>query len=164
MAAVLAYALHPLVEKLNDRRIPRWFGAGVAIAALMLVLLAVVLLIVPVITKQIPLFKEQVPALLERVIDGLVPLAARFASICRSTWRRCATGSRTLVTGHEQELINGLLSLAAHRRQRAGGGVRQPGADAHRCLLPAAGLVGSGRAQQTADPPALAALGAELPR
>ena len=110
MAAVLAYALHPLVEKLNDRRIPRWLGAGVAIAALMLVLLAVVLLIVPVITKQIPLFKEQVPALLERVNDGLVPLAARFGIDLQIDVAQVREWLKDLVTGHEQELINGLLS------------------------------------------------------
>ena len=64
LAAVLAYALHPLVERLHARRIPRWLGAGLAITMLSLVMLAVVLLIVPVITKQVPLLKEQVPVLL----------------------------------------------------------------------------------------------------
>ena len=37
-------------ERLHARRVPRWLGAGVALALLMLVLLAVLLLIVPVIT------------------------------------------------------------------------------------------------------------------
>eukprot|EP01036_Dinobryon_divergens_P042620 gene42621-56653_t len=64
LAAVLAYALHPLVERLHARRVPRWLGAGLAIALLMLVLLAVMLLIVPVITKQVPLLRDQVPLLL----------------------------------------------------------------------------------------------------
>jgi predicted PurR-regulated permease PerM len=110
LAAVLAYALHPLVEKLNDRHIPRWLGAGVAIAALMLVLLAVVLLIVPVITKQVPLLKEQVPALLDRVNDGLVPLAARFGIDLQIDVGQVREWLKDLVTGHEQQLINGLLS------------------------------------------------------
>ena len=110
LEAVLAYALHPLVEKLNDRRIPRWLGAGVAIAALMLVLLAVVLLIVPVITKQVPLLKEQVPALLDRVNDGLVPLAARFGIDLQIDVGQVREWLKELVSGHEQELINGLLS------------------------------------------------------
>ena len=110
LAAVLAYALHPLVEKLNDRRVPRWLGAGVAIALLMLVLLAVVLLIVPVITKQVPLLKEQVPALLDRVNDGLVPLAARFGIDLQIDVGQVREWLKELVSGHEQELINGLLS------------------------------------------------------
>ena len=110
LAAVLAYALHPLAEKTNDRRIQRWLGAGVAIAALMLVLLAVVLLIVPVITKQVPLLKEQVPALLDRVNDGLVPLAARFGIDLQIDVGQVREWLKELVSGHEQELINGLLS------------------------------------------------------
>lgn len=110
LAAVLAYALHPLVERLHANRVPRWLGAGLAIALLMLVLLAVVLLIVPVITKQIPLLKEQVPALLDRVNDGLVPLAARFGVDLQIDVSQVREWLRQLVTGHESELINGLLS------------------------------------------------------
>ncbi|MEW6481200.1 MAG: AI-2E family transporter [Pseudomonadota bacterium] len=110
LAAVLAYALHPLVERLHARRIPRWLGAGVAITLLMLVLLAVVLLIVPVITKQVPLLKEQVPALLERVNESLIPLAARFGIDLQIDVAQVREWLRGLVTGHESELINGLLS------------------------------------------------------
>ena len=38
LAAVLAYALHPWVERMHARRVPRWLGAGVAITVLMLVI------------------------------------------------------------------------------------------------------------------------------
>ncbi|MGM9426003.1 AI-2E family transporter [Hydrogenophaga sp. MI9] len=110
MAAVLAYALHPLVEKLNDRRIPRWLGAGVAIALLMLVLLAVMLLIVPVITKQVPLLNEQVPALLDLINLKLVPLAARLGIDLQIDTAQVRDWLKELVTGHEQELLKGLLS------------------------------------------------------
>ena len=44
LAAVLGYALHPLVEKMCVRRIPRWLGAGVALVLLGAVVLAVLLL------------------------------------------------------------------------------------------------------------------------
>jgi predicted PurR-regulated permease PerM len=110
LAAVLAYALHPLVERLHDKRIPRWLGAGVAIAALSLVMLLVVLLIVPVITRQVPLLKEQVPALLERVNDVLLPLAARFGLDLQIDVAQVRGWLRDLVSGHESELITGLLS------------------------------------------------------
>lgn len=110
LAAVLAYALHPLVERLHSKRIPRWLGAGVAITLLMLVLLAVVLLIVPVITKQVPLLKEQVPALLDRVNQLLIPLAARFGIDLQIDVAQVREWLRGLVSGHEGELINGLLS------------------------------------------------------
>jgi len=110
LAAVLAYALHPLVERLHARRVPRWFGAGLAITLLSLALLLVVLLIVPVITRQVPLLKEQVPALLERVNAALWPLAARWGLDVQIDVAQVRVWLRELVTGHESELIGGLLS------------------------------------------------------
>jgi predicted PurR-regulated permease PerM len=110
LAAVLAYALHPLVERLHARRIPRWLGAGLAITLLMLVLAAVLLLIVPVITKQVPLLKEQVPALLERLNDSLLPIAARFGIDLQVDVVMVRDWLRQLVAGHEGELVQGLLS------------------------------------------------------
>lgn len=110
LAAVLAYALHPLVERLHARRVPRWFGAGLAITFLSLALLLVVLLIVPVITRQVPLLKEQVPALLERLNAALWPLAARWGLDVQIDVAQVRAWLRELVTGHESELIGGLLS------------------------------------------------------
>ena len=110
LAAVLAYALHPLVERLHGLRCPRWLGAGVAIFMLSLVLAAVVLLIVPVITKQVPLLKEQVPLLLERLNDSLVPLAARFGVDVQVDVVQVREWLRELVTGHESDLLGGLMS------------------------------------------------------
>ncbi|MEZ5662829.1 MAG: AI-2E family transporter [Burkholderiaceae bacterium] len=110
LAAVLAYALHPLVERLHARRIPRWLGAGVAIALLSLVLMLVVLLIVPVITRQVPLLREQVPALLERVNEALLPLAGRFGLDLQIDVAEVRSWLRELISGHESQLINGLLS------------------------------------------------------
>ena len=110
LAAVLAYALHPLVERLHAWRCPRWLGAGLAIALLLLVLAAVVLLIVPVITKQVPLLKEQLPLLLERLNDSLIPLAARFGVDVQIDVGQFRDWLRDLVAGHESDLISGLLS------------------------------------------------------
>lgn len=110
LAAVMAYALHPAVEWLHDRRIPRWFGAVLAIALLMLALFAVMLLIVPVITRQLPLLREQVPALLDRVNESLAPLAARFSIDLQIDVGQVREWLKKLVSGHGQELLDGLLS------------------------------------------------------
>lgn len=110
LAAVLAYALHPLVERLHGKGVPRWLGAGLAITLLMLVLLAVLLLIVPVITKQVPLLREQVPELLNRLNAWLTPLAGRFGvslSVDVSLVRGWLT---KLVSGHEGEILESLLA------------------------------------------------------
>lgn len=110
LAGVLAYALHPLVERLHARRIPRWLGAGLAITMLMLVLLAVVLLIVPVITKQVPLLQEQVPVLLEKFNLWLVPLLGRFGVELQVDVAQVRGWLQQLVVGHEEAIIGGLLS------------------------------------------------------
>ncbi|MDO8903469.1 AI-2E family transporter [Hydrogenophaga sp.] len=110
LAAVIAYVLHPLVEWMRAKRVPRWLGAGLAITSLMLVLLAVVLLIVPVITKQVPLLRDQVPDLLERLNDWVVPFAARFGVDAQVDVSVVREGLKSLVSGHEGELINSLLS------------------------------------------------------
>ena len=110
LAAVLAYALHPLVERLHAKRVPRWLGAGLAITLLMLVLLAVLLLIVPVITKQVPLLREQVPELLNRLNAWLTPLAGRFGVSLAVDVSLVREWLGKLVSGHEGEIIDSLLS------------------------------------------------------
>jgi predicted PurR-regulated permease PerM len=110
LAGVLAYALHPLVEWLHARRIPRWLGAGLAITMLMLVMLAVILLIVPVITKQVPLLREQVPVLLENLNVWLVPLLGRFGIELQVDVSLVREWMQKLISGHEGQLIDGLLS------------------------------------------------------
>lgn len=74
VAAVLAYALHPLVEKLASRRWPRVLAVGLVEVLALLGALAVLLLIVPVLLKELPLLKAQVPALLDRLNTVLTPL------------------------------------------------------------------------------------------
>lgn len=110
LAGVLAYALHPVVEKLQVRRVPRWLGAGVALMLLGAVLLAVLLLIVPVVTRQVPLIREQVPALMEQFNDWLRPLAARFGLELQVDVAAVRDVLRKLVAGHEEDLVGRLLS------------------------------------------------------
>jgi len=110
LASVLAYALHPWVERMAARRVPRWLGAGLAIAVLMLVMVAVALLIVPVVSKQLPLLREQVPALLEHLNVWLAPWATRFGIDLQVDVNLVRDTLRKLVSGHEGELIDGLLS------------------------------------------------------
>ena len=110
LAAVLGYALHPLVEKMYARRVPRWLGAGVALVLLGAVVLAVMLLIVPVVTRQVPLIRDQVPALMEHFNTWLQPIAARFGLELQVDVSAVRDVLRKLVAGHEQDLVDGLLS------------------------------------------------------
>jgi predicted PurR-regulated permease PerM len=82
VASVLAYALTPLVNKL-DRG---WFGgklprvlAVIVVELLFIVsVLAIALLIVPILAKEIPLLREQLPLLAERLNAWAMPLLKSF--------------------------------------------------------------------------------------
>jgi predicted PurR-regulated permease PerM len=78
VAAVLAYALHPAVEALAARRVPRLAAVLLVEALAIVALLALVLLLIPVIAKELPLLKEQIPLLAERANQSLVPWLAQF--------------------------------------------------------------------------------------
>ena len=81
VAAVLAYALTPLVN-----RVDRWFGGRMPrIVAVILVevlflltMLSLLLLIVPILVKEMPLLREQVPVLFDRLNETMKPLLAQF--------------------------------------------------------------------------------------
>jgi predicted PurR-regulated permease PerM len=81
VAAVLAYALTPLVNKLDDMgkgRLPRVVAVILVELLFILAALGLVLLIVPIVAKEIPLMREQVPLLAERITTGLTPWLAQF--------------------------------------------------------------------------------------
>jgi predicted PurR-regulated permease PerM len=78
IGAVLAYALHPAVECLVARRVPRTLAvAGVEVAAIV-ISLAVLLLIVPILSKELPLMREQIPLLADRINGSLAPWLAKW--------------------------------------------------------------------------------------
>ncbi len=81
VAIVLAYALTPLVDWLDDvgkRRLPRMLAVVVVEMLFIIVVLAVMLLVVPILVKQLPLMREQVPVLLDTMNSTLKPFFAQF--------------------------------------------------------------------------------------
>jgi predicted PurR-regulated permease PerM len=78
VAAVLAYALHPAVEALAARRVPRMAAVVLVEVLAIVALLALVLLLVPVIAKEVPLLREQIPLMAERLNQRLAPWLAQF--------------------------------------------------------------------------------------
>jgi predicted PurR-regulated permease PerM len=66
VAAVLAYALTPMVDWLDDvgrGRIPRMLAVIVVELVFIVAVLAVLLLMVPIVAKELPLLREQLPVL-----------------------------------------------------------------------------------------------------
>jgi predicted PurR-regulated permease PerM len=81
VAGVLAYALTPLVDRLDalgKGRMPRVLAVVIVELLLVLVLFCLVLLIVPVLVQEVPLIREQLPELLDRLHATLSPWLAQF--------------------------------------------------------------------------------------
>jgi predicted PurR-regulated permease PerM len=76
IGAILAYALHPLVERLAARRWPRLLAVALVEAAMLATMLAVALLIVPILSREVPLLQAQIPLLAEKVNQTVVPWLA----------------------------------------------------------------------------------------
>lgn len=80
VAAILAYALTPVVDWLDDLgrgRVPRLLAVVLVEVIFLLMLLALMLLVVPILAKQLPLLRDQVPPLLDRFNGFLQPLLAQ---------------------------------------------------------------------------------------
>ena len=80
VAAVLAYALHPLVLKLQKLSpwMPRVLCVVLVEVMALLAVLGILLLLVPILTREIPLLQQQLPALLDRLAVNVNPWLDRF--------------------------------------------------------------------------------------
>jgi len=81
VAAVLAYVLTPVVDKLDGLgkgRLPRVLAVLLVETLFILALLSIMLLVVPIFAKELPLLREQLPLLAARLNDSLGPWLAQF--------------------------------------------------------------------------------------
>ena len=81
VAAVLAYALTPLINRIDGwgrGRMPRVVAVILVELLFLVAALGIVLMIVPVMVKEVPLMREQVPLLADRLNTGLTPWLAQF--------------------------------------------------------------------------------------
>jgi predicted PurR-regulated permease PerM len=81
VAAVIAYALTPLVNRLDDLgngRMPRLLVVVIVELLFVLTVLGVVLMIVPIMATELPAMREQAPALFDSLNNSLKPWLAQF--------------------------------------------------------------------------------------
>ncbi len=81
VAGVLAYALTPLVDRLDALgrgRMPRVLAVVIVELLLVFVLFCLVLLVIPVLVQEIPLIREQLPLLLDKLHETLSPWLKQF--------------------------------------------------------------------------------------
>ncbi len=81
VAAVLAYALTPLVDRLATSgrgRLPRVLAVLLVELVFIVVMLGIALLMVPILAKELPQLRDQVPVLLDGANAWLKPFLAQF--------------------------------------------------------------------------------------
>jgi predicted PurR-regulated permease PerM len=81
VAAVLAYALTPLVDRLVQVAagfMPRVIAVVIVELLLIFALVSLVLLVVPIVAKEAPLMREQIPLLFDKLNATLSPWLAQF--------------------------------------------------------------------------------------
>ena len=81
VAAVLAYALTPVVDWLDHAgrgTLPRVIAVIIVELVFILAVLSLVLLVVPILAKEIPLLRVQVPLLFDKLDSTLAPWLAQF--------------------------------------------------------------------------------------
>jgi predicted PurR-regulated permease PerM len=80
VAAVLAYALHPAVVRLQNR--VSWLPHVVCVILVemlaLITVLGVLLLLVPILTREIPLLQQQLPAMLDKLAAYLNSLLSQY--------------------------------------------------------------------------------------
>jgi|KBSSwiStaDraftv2_1062776.scaffolds.fasta_scaffold176911_3 predicted PurR-regulated permease PerM len=118
VGAVLAYALHPLVERLVRRRVPRLLAVVLVEVAALVLVLALALLIVPVLVKEVPLLKAQVPPLLDRLNQTLTPWLAQFGITVAFDLASIKAWATKVLDANLEDWLSAVLSSA-----RIGGSV-----------------------------------------
>jgi predicted PurR-regulated permease PerM len=81
IAAVLAYALTPVVDRIDDvagGRMPRVAAVVIVELLFLFALLCLVLLVAPVLAKELPLMREQLPGVFDKLHETLSPWLAQF--------------------------------------------------------------------------------------
>src|SRR3990167_7889503 len=81
VACVLAYALTPVVDWLDNvrrGRIPRLLAVAVVELLFILAVIGILLLMVPILAKELPLMREQLPALMDSVNSAAKPWLAQW--------------------------------------------------------------------------------------
>src|SRR6478735_3133085 len=81
VAGVLAYALTPLVDRLDkmgNGKMPRVIAVVIVELLLLLAFIGLVLLIVPVVVKEWPLMREQMPLVFDKLHATLSPWLAQW--------------------------------------------------------------------------------------
>jgi predicted PurR-regulated permease PerM len=113
VGAVLAYALTPLVDRLEAKaRLPRAVAAVVVELLFVLALVSLFLMVVPILAKEIPLMRAQLPTLFDWLDATVRPWLAQFGiHVALDVESLKAQMLRYLEVNYEDALLRVLSSL-----------------------------------------------------
>ncbi|MBA2964087.1 MULTISPECIES: AI-2E family transporter [Ramlibacter] len=113
VGSVLAYALTPLVDRLEARgRLPRAVAAVVVELLFVLALVSLFFMVVPILAKEIPLMRDQLPALFDWLDATVRPWLAQFGiHVALDVASLKAQILRYLEVNYEEALLHLLSSL-----------------------------------------------------
>ncbi|MGH8721126.1 MAG: AI-2E family transporter, partial [Burkholderiales bacterium] len=80
-AAILAYILDPLVERLSGRYVPRTLAVILVMIGVLALLVALGLVVLPLFAKELRLLAERLPAFITWLNERLAPLAGEYLGI-----------------------------------------------------------------------------------
>lgn len=78
LSLVLAYALHPVVDRMVAHRIPRAVAVSVCLVLVALVVAVLLVLLVPIVSQLVPMLRDQLPDLLAALWGRLTPLLGQW--------------------------------------------------------------------------------------
>ena len=121
VAAVLAYALNPLVDRISGwlgGRVPRWLAVVLVMLVFILAVLGVAMLIVPVVIKEGPIIRQQLPVLLDRGVIWVqqmfdrygIPFEVNLGSLRGVVIEWLSNSSSTLAAPGEPSFVKSLLN------------------------------------------------------
>lgn len=112
VAAVLAYALTPLVDWLDDLgrgRLPRLLAVVVVELLFMVVVLAMLLLMVPIVAKELPLLREQLPQMLDGLNTSVKPWLAQWGISISLDMSSVKTFVVSHLSGNVEDVLGSVL-------------------------------------------------------
>ncbi len=112
VAAVLAYALTPLVDWLDDLgrgRMPRLLAVVVVELLFMVAVSAILLLMVPIVAKELPLVREQLPLMLDSLNASLKPWLAQWGIHLALDLTSVKTFVMSHLSGNVEDILGSVL-------------------------------------------------------
>ena len=112
VAAVLAYALTPMVDWLDDLgrgRVPRLLAVVVVELLFMVAVLAILLLMVPIVAKELPLVREQLPQMLDGLNTSVKPWLAQWGIYIALDITSVKTFVMSHLSGNVEDVLGSVL-------------------------------------------------------